>query len=187
MASSAYLESRYRLGRLAKKAKQNIVELGVHRGRSLYYMADANFKTPITGVDAWGMPGLDDDDPGADAYAMGLTNYYIAARRLACFGNITLKQNKTVPAGEEWDQGPIDLWFHDADHTYDGVLNDWFAWRDHLTGWACFDDYDEFPGVRDAVHDLFTDEIVRIYADRLVMVWMPDLDSDETETPDHQN
>lgn len=65
------------------------------------------------------------------------------------------RQEDSAQAGADWLWGPVDLVIVDADHSFDSVVADVYAWRDHC-GVMFIHDYDgraaprRYPGVRQA-------------------------------------
>jgi hypothetical protein len=70
----------------------------------------------------------------------------------------------TAKAGRQWEGPLIDLLFIDANHDYEGVRDDFFAWVPHCKeGAPCaFHDYYnvDYPGVRQFVDQLLAAEIL---------------------------
>lgn len=61
--------------------------------------------------------------------------------------------------------GPVDLLYVDGWHSYDAVLADGEAWLPHLSagGVVVFDDYAAYDEVREAVHDLASRGLYRLW------------------------
>lgn len=71
--------------------------------------------------------------------------------------SVFVHRGDTVLVAESWTK-PIDLLFIDADHSYEGVLADIHAWAPFVreNGVICGHDYSHlFPGVKQAVHEVF--------------------------------
>lgn len=134
------------------------VEVGVYKGRSLIYLAEAfarNLKTAeIWGVDlfdaSW-CPDMWETFKGHVAATASPAREMIHVQRGP--SNVC-----SVP-------GPFDLIFIDADHNYESVKADIAAWRGSLKpgGIMCGHDYSgdsygSFPGVDRAVHEAFGKE-----------------------------
>lgn len=81
--------------------------------------------------------------------------------------------------GRNWTKGPIDLIFHDADHTYDKVKVDIEAWRPHLKpgGIFAFHDYDDerHVGVKPAADEMLADCDRFFLVERLAAFRLPEL------------
>lgn len=77
-------------------------------------------------------------------------------------------QGLTIPVGQEWDRGDVDLVFVDASHSYEACKGDAIAWLPHLRpdGVMAFHDYWDRYGYRviEAV-----DEVMEPY-DRILYV-----------------
>lgn len=131
------------------------VEVGVYKGRSLIYLAEAfarHGKTAqIWGVDAWEASWC------PDMWETVQTNVTLTtspARQMIGFSR--------GPSNANPFEGPFDLIFIDADHNYESVKADIAAWRGSLKpgGIMCGHDYEgdlygEFPGVTRAVNEAF--------------------------------
>lgn len=67
----------------------------------------------------------------------------------------------STKVGLAWDGDPIDLLFHDADHTYDKVKLDLEAWIPHVKpgGLIVLHDYEDgrHPGVKPAADEVLVD------------------------------
>lgn len=84
-----------------------------------------------------------------------------------CFGDrTTILRLPSLEAIQQFQSNSLDLVFIDGDHSYEAVTADIQAWLPILrdTGILAGHDYDakEFPTVRQAVHDAFPDDIIRI-------------------------
>lgn len=72
------------------------------------------------------------------------------------------RQKDSALGGKEWVWGGVDLVIVDADHSYEGVIADVSAWRDHC-GLMFIHDYDgttapqQYPGVRRACDEMWGD------------------------------
>lgn len=81
-------------------------------------------------------------------------------RRIDRFpGRVTIIPKPSHEAAPQVPDGSLDFVFIDADHSYRECLRDIKLWTPKVRqgGLVCGDDYDhpEFPGVREAVHDVF--------------------------------
>ena len=127
------------LHRHAKNSRGEIVELGSFRGRSALILADAAAPRSIHCVDMWapytnykGVHVNNDFEP----FLQMLRNEGIEE---ACI----VHRCQTVDAGGGWDGAPVGFLFIDADHTWRGVLDDFYSWVNNLTHDAtiAFHDY----------------------------------------------
>jgi predicted O-methyltransferase YrrM len=113
-----------------------IVELGVAEGGSAVALARA------MGPDST----LHLVDPHFPGRIPGLSMAMLVARKaVRSTGRrrqVRWHRATSVAVGESWTNGPIDLLFVDADHSFDGVSADWRVWSPHLseTAVVVFDD-----------------------------------------------
>lgn len=127
------------------------VELGTWQGASAIPVARAirRWGGTLTCVDTWGGAV---DDPGTPQPWM-LLSCVRNMTQAGVSGNIRLIASWTSDAAPWWTE-PIDYLYVDADHSYDGVLADLYAWVPHVKpgGLILGDDYgnEMFPGVQDA-------------------------------------
>lgn len=130
------------------------VEVGVYKGRSLIYLAEAfarHGKTAeIWGVDAWEASWCPD--------MWEIFRSHIRTTPPPAWGMINVSRGRSNVALP----GVFDLVFIDADHNYESVKADIAAWRGSLKpgGIMCGHDYEgdlygEFPGVTRAVNEAF--------------------------------
>ena len=141
-------------------AEQAIVEIGVYRARTTCWLASgaqSGHGAHVWGVDPWDLPQHDPVKPKfRDSKQRRLANSHVRGAGVA--RGVTLVQNFSVPEGLNWSGPEIGFIYIDGDHTYDGCLADWNAWRPHLTTDAviAFDDYcdSRHPGVKQVVDQL---------------------------------
>lgn len=159
MSSAAYDRSRRYLRDLAATVTEPIIEIGVHRGKSLKALAEGNDLVPIIGIDAWGLPGLySPDSHEGHAYADWYAHMATAYHRVRNHPNVSIYRAYATEIGRHWT-GPVGLWFHDGDHTYEGLAADFDAWQPD--GVLVFDDYnEEFPDVVRFVDERWIPEVV---------------------------
>lgn len=135
----------------------SFVEVGVFKGRSLLYLAEAlerrgKLLCTITGIDLFTASW--DTGYGAEF------DRHVAASGKAVCEMVT----KLVGTSAQWAPHVVhpDLVFIDADHNYESVRDDIAAWMPHITPTTimCGHDYDghlygSFPGVTRAVNEAF--------------------------------
>src|SRR5690606_29474082 len=91
----------------------------------------------------------------------------------------TLIQGFSTNVGTDWDGPKVGMLYVDGDHSKDGVLADWHAWRPHLVGTATiiFDDYTNNTfGVKDAVDQLHAEGHITqptVVSDRVAVARLP--------------
>jgi hypothetical protein len=79
---------------------------------------------------------------------------------------VTLVQDFSVNAANNWSGPEVGLLFIDGDHREEKVLEDWEAWLPHLASEAivAWDDYDpEFTGVVGAVDSIIEDGLLDMF------------------------
>ncbi len=136
--------------RMPKNAR--MVEVGVYRGRSLFFLAveaiNSGKDIHIYGVDKFNWP----------AGAFEEIQRVRMNRELDLF--ITLLARSSVSAAREYfGHGTLDFVFIDADHAYEAVKEDIQAWFPKMKKGGIMAGHDlnhvEFPGVRKAVRECF--------------------------------
>lgn len=118
-----------------------IVEIGSYMGRSTCYLAEGALHSgsgvQIFAVDLWGeAPWPQYSDP---------TNYQAFCRAVSALrlrDMVTAMPADSSPAAAAWAGPSIGLLFVDANHTFEGVGNDYRAWQRHIA-----------PGGLLALHD----------------------------------
>jgi MMP 1-O-methyltransferase len=143
-----------------------IVELGSWMGRSTIVLGSASLSGPratVYAVDLFttSVPSdaanyaryFDHDD--SDYLPLFLNNI----RTAGVEGIVVPIRGLTTTVGREWTGPRIDLLFIDADHSYEGVRNDFLEWVGHCS-----------PGARCAFHDYFNfgHQGVRRFVDKLI-------------------
>jgi hypothetical protein len=103
----------------------NIVELGVHKGDSLFSMAqscnDLNCKTTLYGIDHWkgdSQAGKVDDEIFSNVFNIS-KNY---------FKNVTLIKSSFDDALKSFDDDSLDIIHIDGYHSYEASKNDFESW-----------------------------------------------------------
>lgn len=135
-----------------------IVEIGSYLGKSTAYLATgADESVTIYAIDTW------------DSRTMPIEH----CDTLPEFLRNTEEWRNIVPlrwvswlAGAAWDGPRVDLWFHDGDHSYEGVKRDFQEWVRHLKPHAivALHDYGNSRNVKRAV-----DEHVAPVCDALIV------------------
>jgi len=126
------------------------VELGSWQGASAIPVARSirRWGGTLACVDTWG-----GDIHGSSEKPWMLLNCAYNMTQAGVAGNIRLIPTRTQDAALWWNE-PIDYLYVDADHSYDGVVADLWAWVPHVKpgGLILGDDYGHraFPGVKQA-------------------------------------
>lgn len=129
-----------------------MVEVGVYRGRSLFFLTvealNSGKDIHIYGVDRFNWPtgAFDDIQRVRREHGLDLQITLIA-------------RHSTAAAREYFGHASLDFVFIDADHTYEAVKEDILAWRPKMKPGGIMAGHDlsnpEFPGVRKAVQECF--------------------------------
>lgn len=160
---------------------QAIVEIGVHRGRTLCYLATGRTNDgPVYGVDPWDLPGerpparLSFTDPQVRRDAQA------AVHALGLNPRVTLIRGFSAEVAASWRGELVGLLHVDGAHDYDSVLGDVTDWYRHLAPGAiiAFDDYAGTvnPHVAIVVDELVADGTLtwdRLAHDRLAITRVP--------------
>lgn len=157
---------------------QAVVEIGVYRARTTVWLAagaQSGRGAHVYGVDPWTLPG---DKPRKAKFARSETERFAAdyVTETGYGDAITLVRGYSADVAAAWSGPRVGLLYVDGDHTVDGVLGDWEAWRPHLVGTATvvWDDYlhPRIEGVREAVDRLHADGYLTqptVVADRIAV------------------
>lgn len=143
--------------------KSCFVEVGVFKGRSLYYLLyeieKNNKNIKVYGVDHY----------------KGVSNsfYKKTLYNLKGFKGYTIICKDSVLASEEFKNNSVDFVFIDAGHEYEEVKADILVWLPKIKkgGVIAGHDYNGFnkpggyPGVNQAVHEIFGKEVIEDYID----------------------
>jgi predicted O-methyltransferase YrrM len=125
---------------VAQRAKRGIIETGRFNGGSCFLMACAAPETPIYSIDI---------APQNDDLLRKLLKDHAVGKNIDLI--VGDSQKTKYPQIKE-----ADLLFVDADHSYEGCMNDMVNWYDHLLPGGhlvVHDSYDGEWGVQDAVID----------------------------------
>ena len=145
---------------IKEKNYKNIVELGVGRGKTTQKLLDKCPNIHLTGIDEWkkrpqtnveGSETYEDwDFNGLKKNAESIKNKYP--------NRLTLINKSTNEASMEFSTGSIDLIFIDADHTYEGVINDINNWLPKVKEGGIIAGHDiNWNSVKRAVSESFDD------------------------------
>lgn len=110
---------------LVKKLKPEvIVELGVHKGDSLFSLCQGavQYGGHVYGVDTW------QGDKHAGYYDEEVFEQVRKYARETYPGTVTLMKMCFDHALEEFDDGSVDMLHIDGLHTYEAVRTDWNSW-----------------------------------------------------------
>lgn len=122
------------------------VELGVHHGRSLLFLAEylydqGKFKSYVIGFDTWHEEG------SWEAFEKNRRSVWPA-------NNLIITDRKpSAEAAELYDDESVDLVFIDADHTYAAVKADIDAWWPKIKRGRCFGGHDYRADLAQAVDE----------------------------------
>jgi len=138
----------------------NVIEVGSWLGDSAIAMHDAGART-VDCVDTWeGSPG-DPSEKWVEAAGGGNNVFAEFLARVKGRRIEPCRAASTNAATIAWH--PAEIIYLDADHRYEAVKADILAWWKHLKpdGYLLGHDYgvDQFPGVTQAVHELFGDKV----------------------------
>lgn len=127
------------------KAGETYVEIGVQYGRSTYVA----FTLLPPGVNIYAVDILDWQG-GADT--LSRKEFF---KETGMDSTITYINKPSEEVASNWKDGPIDMIFIDADHSYEGVKTDVESWAPHLKvgGYIYFHDADS-GAVEKYVHEL---------------------------------
>jgi len=114
-----------------------IVELGTHYGHSTVCMALAakeistrlkwNYEPHITTIDSYG-----EWPDRIDRYRIKVDEVKAIFNEYGVGDYITVIKSMTAEAGRSWDGPKIDLLFFDGDHTYKGLMEEYYSWVPHV-------------------------------------------------------
>ena len=138
-------------------ANQAILEIGVFRARTTCWLAHgakSGKGAHVWGVDPWDLPTA--NQPKAkfrDPKQRRLAQQHV--HEAGVRSQVTLVQAFSVDFARGWTGPRIGLTYIDGDHSFEGAVDDFEAWRPHLAADAviAFDDYGapSLPGVKQAV------------------------------------
>ena len=162
-------------------ADQEIVELGVFRGRTALQMAwgaSLGQSAHVTGIDPWDSEGNVYDPPFTDAESRKWARHWVDSFGYA--DKIRLVQGFSQDVALTWDEvgdaKRVGLLYVDGDHTKEGAKLDILSWAPHLAPGAriAVDDYGhpDWPGVGEAVDELVAEGVlapIELFHDRLAV------------------
>ncbi len=128
-------------------ADQAIVEIGSHRGLSSAWLATGSAegnRAHVTCIDPWPLYGTGAPDPSIPWAEEGALEQWLANIAAVGGGPLTTPLRSTaIAVAATWAQ-PVGMLFHDADHAYEAVRDDYRAWQPYLASGAWI-----------AVHDFY--------------------------------
>ncbi len=136
--------------RMPADAPSRMVEVGVYKGRSCFFLAveakNSGKNIHVVAVDRFSWPATAAGDFSRLRREHGLTE------------TVSMVQATSVGASRQFVDGSLDFVFLDADHEYDAVTADIAAWWPKIRHGgilAGHDFSDEYPGVQRAVTERF--------------------------------
>jgi hypothetical protein len=157
-------------------------EIGVHRGECSAHLLEMHPGLKLYMIDMWSpdtYKGKGDDaatEPYRELYEKGCNWNYNEAR------NVLLKYEKraeilklsSLEAVNMIEDGFLDFAFIDASHAYEDVKADSIAWLPKIKkgGYLIMHDFDNpsFPGVRQAIEEIFSGYILEIDSDYMAVI-----------------
>lgn len=143
---------------------QSIVELGSWFGRSAILLGGGSLKgrgAPVFAVDLFRAAGCARDlleERAGEAAKDFLQQFLDNTRAAGLEQKVTAIRCATAELGQKWTGPPVGLLFIDADHSYEGVSQDWASWKGRLAPSAkvAFHDYENpaYEGVARFVNEL---------------------------------
>lgn len=133
-------------------------ELGVLRGRTVFYLLEACPALSMVAVDAW-LNKLPSEEPGHETYSRfdmaKLRREFFEERQARNLGHrLEVIVCDTAEAASIVRPGSLDFVFVDATHTADGVRRDVQAWRSRLRAGGRMLGHDhDWPSVRQGLAD----------------------------------
>ena len=158
------------MSRLINNFKLKIgCEVGVAFGMHSEFMLNNTAVEKLYSIDPYQHFNGGYDDPMNLSQETFDMLYYKVKKRLSIFGSrsICLRQ-KSVDASCFFNSNELDFVFIDANHSYDGVMQDLHAWYDKIRpgGFLVGDDYILlFPGVIRAVNEFFAHKGIKLHQD----------------------
>lgn len=138
------------LGELASKA-DSIVEIGCWKGRSTKQLLE-HCKGTVTAVDHFNGTPTDT----SEFVALGLNVYDEFMKNVGHYPNLKVLKGDSLNIANSINGDRFDLVFIDAGHTYEECKADILAWLPKCVKVIAGHDYsDSFPGVKDAVNEIF--------------------------------
>lgn len=165
---------------------QEIVEIGVYKGRTSLVMAwgaQQGNHAHVTGIDPWDLPGNVYDPPFTESGTRKWADYWVQSlgysnriKLIQAFSHDVAAQWQTTPDLIGVGLKPVGLLFVDGDHTAEGARRDIEVWAPHLAPGAtvAVDDYGhpDWPGVKEAVDALVDEGVlapIELFHDRLAV------------------
>lgn len=138
---------------------QQIINIGVYKGKSVAYLATGSRGALVVGVDPWNMVGNKGGrfDYDSDKTRRAAHDQLQAYDHELYLHRIRLWQEFSIDAAKAYS-GRVGLLFVDGDHSYKSVKEDVLAWERHLVpgGTIVLDDWgtEKNPGVKEAADEL---------------------------------
>lgn len=142
------------LAKMAAEVERHhaIIELGSHRGLSSCWLGQGSSGAHVTCVDPWPRynssapkvlnPLVTWEEDGA------LEQWLANVASMGLGWRMTPLRSTAIEVANTWAK-PVGLWFHDADHSYDAVRDDFLAWKPYLVDGAWLAVHDFFEGLPD--------------------------------------
>jgi predicted O-methyltransferase YrrM len=160
---------------IAEKRPQTVVEIGSYLGRSsaLIGLSLQKFShnPRLVSIDPHTGDRQQKEFLGADELPTAKL-FELHMVGLGLKGLLDIRVATSSDVALTWED-PVDLIFVDGWHSYDAVLEDGRAWTPHLTGdgLICFDDYGNYPEVKDAVHKVCEETQLHLYGTVTAQAW----------------
>ncbi len=144
-------------------------EIGVHRGECSGHLLELHPGLKLYMIDMWSPDTYKGkgDDAATGPYRKIYQDNWEDNRRLAYESvkkhehRFAFIQEKSLKACDVFENESLDFAFIDGAHDYESVKADIIAWRGKIKpgGWLIMHDYDNpsFPGVRQAVEEMFSE------------------------------
>jgi len=135
--------------------KLRLVEIGSALGESACIFASMGIFEKIWAVDVW------NNNESFDIFQNNVDRLYPDI--------IISKRGTSEKISKEWSEGPVDVIYIDANHSYESVLNDINYWKKHLSANSIIAGHDYSPkcapGVVRAVDESFPDRNIFRFKD----------------------
>lgn len=142
------------LARMARSVPSDlaIIEMGSYRGQSSCWLAAGSVGAHVTCIDPWPLyNNMDAIAAASDAEwdeRGALERWMENVDSLGLWHRITPLRARASEVANMWAK-PVGLWFHDADHSYEGVRDDFLAWKPYLADGAWIAVHDFCEGLPD--------------------------------------
>lgn len=130
---------------IGQTKKLRLVEVGSHLGESACIFASMGIFEKIWAVDVW------HDNNSFNIFRENTNRLYPDI--------IIPKRGTSEEISKKWPEGPVDVIYIDANHSYESVINDIVFWKKHLSANSIIAGHDYnskcWPGVVRAVDESF--------------------------------